>query len=428
MATEARRLAAATLVAIDRGQSALGELLARPEVEALEQRERDFLHELVLGSLRRRGAIDAALRPASSRPLAELTPEVLAALRLSAHEILHLRTARHAAVHEGVELVRALAARASGFANAVLRRVSESGPPAAPDRAAEPLAWLRQEGSLPDWLALRWARRLGPEAACRRASALLEPPPVFFRLHPRRDAAARLATLGVSYEDAGVPGALRLVSGRLQPAVAEGLVYVQDQGSQAVAQLALSHGRLLDACAAPGGKSLLLSDLCGAGAIVVALERAPRRLPSLAHLVRGWQASNVRVVRGDAGRPPFAAPFDAILLDAPCSGLGTLARNPDLRWRSRPGDPERQAQRQRRLLEALAPLVRPGGLLVYAVCSLEPEENEAVVEPFLAARADFALAALPEWAAAFADGPYLRTRPESQGGDGFFAARLRRQL
>jgi hypothetical protein len=167
---------------------------------------------------------------------------------------------------------------------------------------------------------------------------------------------ARLATLGVSYEEAGVPGALRLVSGRLHPAVAEGLIYVQDQGSQAVAQLAVTPGRLLDACAAPGGKSLLLSDLCGAGAIVVALERAPRRLPALAQLVRGWQASNVRVVRGDAGRPPFATPFDAILLDAPCSGLGTLARNPDLRWRS-PAIPSQAAPAPAR---SAAPWSAPG--------------------------------------------------------------------
>jgi len=428
VASPTRRLAATTLVAVDRGQRTLAELLARAEVEALEPRERDFLHELVLGSLRRRGAIDAALRPASTRPLAQLNPEVLAALRLSAHEILHLRTARHAAVHEGVELVRALAPRAAGFANAVLRRVSESGPPAAPDPAAEPLAWLCQEGSLPGWLAERWLLRLGPEAARRRAAALLEPPPVFFRLHPRRDAASRLAALGVVSEDAGVPGALRLVSGRLHPALSEGLVYVQDQGSQAVARLAAATGRLLDACAAPGGKSLLLSDLCASGSSVVALERARRRLPALVSLVRGWQASNVRVVRGDAGRPPFTSSFDAVLLDAPCSGLGTLARNPDLRWRTRPGDPERQAERQRRLLAALAPLVRPGGLLVYAVCSLEPEENAGVVEAFLAAHAEFTLAELPDWSAPFAEGAYLRTTPESHGGDGFFAARLRRQL
>jgi 16S rRNA (cytosine967-C5)-methyltransferase len=186
--------------------------------------------------------------------------------------------------------------------------------------------------------------------------------------------------------------------------------------------------RVLDACAAPGGKTAHLLEL--ADLDLLALDSDPARLARVQQTLDRLRlkAALVAADARETARWWDGRPFDAILLDAPCSGLGTLARNPDLRWRSRPGDPERQAQRQRRLLEALAPLVRPGGQLVYAVCSLEPEENEGVVEPFLAARADFAKAPLPGWAAPFADGPYLRTRPESHGGDGFFAASLRRQL
>jgi 16S rRNA (cytosine967-C5)-methyltransferase len=134
----------------------------------------------------------------------------------------------------------------------------------------------------------------------------------------------------------------------------------------------------------------------------------------------------VHAVGADALRPPFVAPFDTVLLDAPCSGLGTIGRHPDIRWRCGPGEPDRQARRQRLLLESLAPLVKAGGRLVYATCSSEPEENEQVVESFLAQHADFRTVALPGWAAAFADGPYARTRPETHGGDAFFAAVLAR--
>jgi 16S rRNA (cytosine967-C5)-methyltransferase len=134
----------------------------------------------------------------------------------------------------------------------------------------------------------------------------------------------------------------------------------------------------------------------------------------------------VQVVAADGLRPPFARPFDAVLLDAPCSGLGTLGRHPDIRWRCGPGEPERQSRRQRALLEAQAALVRPGGRLVYATCSVEPEENEQVVDPFLAAHAEFEVEGLPDWAERFRHGRFLRLEPAA-GGDAFFVARLRRR-
>jgi 16S rRNA (cytosine967-C5)-methyltransferase len=185
-------------------------------------------------------------------------------------------------------------------------------------------------------------------------------------------------------------------------------------------------GRILDACAAPGGKSTLLADL-GAEACVIAAELSPPRLATLAGLVARWGAANVHTVGADARRPPLRRPMDAVLLDAPCSGLGTLGRHPDIRWRVRAADLARQARRQRELLEGLAPLVVPGGTLVYATCSLEPEENDEVVDPFLEAHPEFTIAPRPGWADAFADGRFLRTRPERDGGDGFFAAPLVRR-
>jgi 16S rRNA (cytosine967-C5)-methyltransferase len=205
-----------------------------------------------------------------------------------------------------------------------------------------------------------------------------------------------------------------------------GVVTVQDAGSQLVALLAASDGLVLDACAAPGGKALLIADEGGPRTRVIAAEASLRRVQTLARLCSRWGAPNVSVVAADALRPPFRATFDSVLLDAPCSGLGTLARNPDVRWRVAPEDLARHAERQRRLLESLAPLVRPGGRLVYATCSLEPEENEGVVGPFLEAQAAFAAEALPAWARPFGAFPFVRIEPAG-GGDAFFAARLRRR-
>jgi 16S rRNA (cytosine967-C5)-methyltransferase len=160
---------------------------------------------------------------------------------------------------------------------------------------------------------------------------------------------------------------------------------------------------------------------------VIAAELSPPRLVTMAGLVARWGATNVDIVGADARRPPLNRPMEAVLLDAPCSGLGTLGRHPDIRWRARAADLGRHARRQRELLEGVAPMVAAGGTLVYATCSIEPEENEEVVGPFLEAHPEFTIAPRPGWADAFADGRFLRTRPESDGGDGFFAARLMRR-
>jgi 16S rRNA (cytosine967-C5)-methyltransferase len=282
-------------------------------------------------------------------------------------------------------------------------------------------------GSLPSWLAERWLARLGPAAAVARARAALEKPPHVFRFNPRRtDAAAQAEAAGLTWRPLDLPGAFQSESGPVSDLAECGVLYLQDVGSQMVARLAARPGRTLDACAAPGGKAMLLGDLATGGDLVVAAELSPSRLRTLRELVARWGSTNVAVVGADARRPPFHATFDTVLLDAPCSGLGTLARHPDIRWRIRAADLERQAERQRALLESQAPLVRPGGTLVYATCSGEPEENEQVVASFLQAHPEFTAAPPPDWAAAHADGPWLRTRPERDGGDAFTATRLER--
>ena len=394
----------------------LADRLARKDVAALDTRERAFLHELVLGTLRHRGALDHAIEKLSGRRIAELQPASLVAiLRLAAYQLLNLRVPDRAAVSEAVELAKDGAPRAGGLVNAVLRRLAREGAPPTPDAATDPLGWLTTTGSLPTWLAERWIAELGPAGAIARADVFLQPAPTHLRLNPRRpEAQERLAAAGVALEPLDVPGAFRARAAVPAELLADGSVYAQDAGSQRVAHLAAGGRRTLDACAAPGSKTTLLADLAPDGT-VIAMEFVAKRRRTLRELVARWGSPNVHVVGGDGLQPPFAAEFDRILLDAPCSGLGTLGRHPDIRWRVTPPDLERHATRQARLLAALATRVAPGGELVYSTCSLEPEENEGVVLPFLARHREFRR-----------DGGAWRTLPEETGGDGFFAAVLRR--
>jgi len=428
VATDSRRIALQVLLDVDGPGPTLADRLAGDDAEALDPRDRAFLHELVLGTLRRRGAIDAALAPLVSTGLDRLDPPVRAALRLGAHQVLHLRVPDRAAVSEAVESVRAHAPRATGLVNAVLRRLVREGAPPEPDADADPLAWLTRTGSLPGWLAERWLDRLGPARAVARARAFLAEPPAVFRMNPHRaDAEDRVREAGLDPEPLTVPDAWRARSGRPAELAAEGLLHLQDEGSQLVGRLAARPGgAILDACAAPGGKAMLIGDVVSEWGTVVAAERSLTRLRTMAALVGRWGATNVHLIGADALQPPFVTPFDTVLLDAPCTGLGTIARHPDIRWRLQPGDLQRHARRQGALLESLAPLVRAGGRLVYATCSSEPEENEEVVTAFLSRHPEFRPLPLPGWARVFADGPYARTSPEDHGGDAFFAAVLER--
>jgi 16S rRNA (cytosine967-C5)-methyltransferase len=423
MATLSRRLAFRILREVDDGRL-LGDALAATDVDALDPRDRAFVHELVLGTLRARGALDHALAPLLDRPLYRLDPAIRHVLRLGAYQILRMRVPARAAVSESVDLARETKSAGAALVNAVLRRLASEGPPPPIDPEADPLAWLTSEGSLPSWLARRWLKALGPARAVARARAFAAPPPTVLRLNPRiADARERVRAPGVALRPHAVPDAWE-AAGPVNDLARDGVVYVQDAGAQVVARLAAGPEMVLDACAAPGGKSLLLADLAPAGGRVVAAEVSLRRLQTLRQLVERWRADNVRVVAADARAAPFRTSFGAVLLDAPCSGLGTLGRNPDARWHR--VDLARHARRQRAMLEALAPLVRARGRLVYATCSLEPEENEQVVRPFLDAHHDFEPEALPAWAERFADGDFARTLPERDGGDGFFAAVLRR--
>jgi len=426
VASPARRAALAVLGRVERGRS-LAAVLDAAEARLADPRDRALLHELVLGCLRRRGWLDHVLERLSRRPFESLGPAVRGALRLGAYQLLFLRVPERAAVAESVDLAAEREPHARGFVNAILRRLQREGAPPEPDVEADPLAWLTTAGSLPAWLAERWLARLGPSTAVARARAALLAAPTFVRLNPRApEAALRLREAGVELAPAAVPGAWVATGPVLAPFAERGELYVQDEGSQLVAQLVAGPGLLLDACAAPGGKSLLLADAKGGEGRVVATEASRERLALMRRLASRWGAPRLGIVGADALRPPFATAFDAVLLDAPCSGLGTLSRNPDIRWRATPADLDRHRARQRALLASLSALVRPGGRLVYATCSLEPEETDDVVGPFLAERADFALDELPECARPFAEAGRVVLEPARRAGDGFFAARLRR--
>lgn len=417
MPSAARSLALRVLRDLEQGPDTLADRLAGEDIARLDPRERGFLHELVLGTLRQRGPIDHALQTLLDRPMARVDGDLLGVLRLAAHQILHLRVPARAAVAEAVDLARQAQPRGAGFVNAVLRRLVREGAPPCPDPASDPLGWLRSAGSLPEWLARRWLARLGPEAAIARARAALVLPAATFRLNPRRPGAfERAQQAGLEPEALDLPGAYVARAGRPADLHAEGVLYLQHEPAQVIAHLAAGRGKTLDACAAPGGKTTLMADLHrDAGDRVVAAEASRRRRETLGRLVARWGSPNVDVVGADGLRPPFRADcFAQVLLDAPCSGLGTLAHHPDLRWRVREADLPRHAARQSRLLRATAPLVRGGGRLVYSTCSTEPEENQAVVDAFVA-ETGFRLETLPAWAVAL-----------GTAGPGFFAAVLRR--
>lgn len=373
-----RVAAARALCDVDEGRAVDDALAAHAPAHPSE---RGMSWHLALGVLRRRASVDAALRAPLSRGVDGLDPAVRAALRIGAFEILHGGTAPHAAVDQGVEVARALGAgRASGLVNAVLRRVA-----AVPLSRAEALEH-------PSWLIARWDAAYGAEVTEAWCRANASRPPLC--VVARDDAgaladafaAAGHATRPATAAGVVVPGVLRLEDpgGRLEalPGYDAGAFWVQDAASVAVADLVPAQARtVLDACAAPGGKTLRLAsrgadvtsvDVSAARLARLVEARDRCRLPGPAH-AHDWTT----------GPHPALGLFDAVLVDAPCTGLGTVRRRPDIRWRRGPGDPADRAVTQGAILDGVAAHVRPGGHLVYAVCSAEPEEGPGVVDAFL---------------------------------------------
>lgn len=378
----ARGLAFDILRLVEGGGYAADLLAAR--ASGLPERDAALAETLVLGTLRYQGQLDWLIQHWGGRDPGRLDPEVRIALRLGIYQLRHLdRIPPHAAVHESVQLVKRAGKRsAAGLVNAVLRKVHRQPVPFA-DRATEL--------SHPAWLLERWERRYGAEAAEAIARANLRPPDTYVRLPqgcpPPQD---------LVLEPTDVPGCYRVRAGR-----PKGL-RIQDIGSQAIVPLLEPAPGLsfLDVCAAPGNKT------------AQALEAGMRAVACDLHLsrLRRMKDLGCPLVAADAAAGlPFRRRFDRILVDAPCSGTGTLARNPEIKWRLAPDRLAELHRLQVRLLREALKLLAPGGILVYATCSLEPEENEAVVEEVLGRPPDGT----------------LRRLPGRDPGDGFFAAVIR---
>ncbi len=378
-------------------------------VAGLDPRDRALAQRLSYGTIQRVRTLDHGIETLARRPVRKLDPPVRAALRLGAYQLAFSEVAAHAAVNESVELVRAAGlGRAVAFTNAVLRRLAlglreliDALPGGSPAEAA-------LLHSYPDWVAETWWRELGREEALALMRAQNEPPETVVRRNPRKPGEVEGAP------DPEIPNALHVRRVDEEP-LGAGLIWPQSLGSQLAGLCVASHEgeRVLDLCAAPGGKA---TQVAGE---VTAVEKHAGRARQLEENCVRLGATNVHVVCADALElPPELRDFDRALVDAPCSGLGVLASRPDLRWRGKPL-PELQLA----LLRAAAERVRPGGAIVYSVCTINAEENETIVDAL-------GLAAEPlgqEWPRfAHPRRPeFLLTLPHRHGTSGFFIARLR---
>jgi 16S rRNA (cytosine967-C5)-methyltransferase len=441
----ARVAAFRVLREVARGEAQPAAVLAREHRALRDPRDRALATEIVTGTLRWQRALDAAIAGAAARPTGELDAGILLILRLSLYQLLHLdRVPASAVVDDAVSLTRSAGqARATGFVNGVLRTLSRQrerlGLPPRPGADAPRQAVLEYLGitqSHPDWLVARWLDRYGFEQAAAWTEFNNTTPPLTLRANRlviSRDV-LRQQLLEESELDTSpgryAPDALIVHGGRLPDAL--GRFTIQDEASQLVPLLlgARPGDRVLDLCASPGGKATALAaDLDGRG-LVVACDARPRRMRLLDAAVRESRAANIRLVQvGSREEVPFAPVFDRVIVDAPCSGLGTVRRDPDIRWRRAETDLAGFAAYQETLLDRAARAVAPGGRLVYATCSSEPEENEAIVNAFLAAHPGFHLLdareADPARLAAVTDvRGMLRTLPFAHGLEAFFGAAL----
>ena len=441
-----RRAAYEILLRVDEGAFAdlvLDTVLQRSR---LDGRDRGFVTELVYGILRLRGRLDFALEQFCKQPLKKLQPEVLRLLRLGTYQLLQLdRVPAHAAVSSTVELARELQLpQATGFINGVLRAL---------ERGRDNIDWpppenirryLQHVCSMPVWLTKEVMRLLTNTEARAFGEALALAAPHTLRVNTLKVDRQQLLT---AMENAGhqvrvchyAPEGViveKRGEGRL-PGNAAGHYQVQDEASMLIAHLldVRPGQRVLDCCAAPGGKTTHIAALAKNRVDIVALEKHPQRLELIEQGVTRLGCENIRAQQWDLTEPPHfleEQSFDRILLDAPCSGLGVLRRNPESRWSKSAVNIRELAELQRELLFQAAPLLKPGGKLLYSLCSFSQLETEGVVEQFLEAHPRFVLEDLrasspAEWGPLFTEQGTLRSYPHQHDGmDAFFAACFRR--
>jgi 16S rRNA (cytosine967-C5)-methyltransferase len=432
-------------------QDAYADRALQAEAEGLDTRDRALAMRLAYGAVQRKGTLDHLIELFAERSPRRLDAPVLAALRLGLYELSYLRGAPdHAVVADTVELAKEHARAGHGLVNAVLRRAGREGRGVLEGLDEKTPAQAAIKHSHPLWISQLWWQELGehdaralmafdnePGEVALRANTLVTDAPTLARElaagDPRSDVPA-----ASTHADPHIPEALVLEDAldvRASRAWREGACIAQSRAAMLVAHILapLPGERVLDLCAAPGGKSTHLAALMDGSGEVLAVERDRRRAGALARTAQRLRAENVRVELGDAARPrPEGAVFDRVLVDPPCSGLGTLQARPDLRWRMTPARLAELERAQGEILRASASAVRPGGVLVYSTCTLSPTENERRIAAFLAEHPEFALddlraepvargrtsARMPE---------AVLTLPHRDRTAGFFIARLRRE-
>ncbi|MBK5289884.1 MAG: 16S rRNA (cytosine(967)-C(5))-methyltransferase RsmB [Acidimicrobiia bacterium] len=428
-----RTLAIRALVRIEDGAYANVVLPALLRASDLPARDRAQVTEWVYGTVRMQRALDYQLGPCLDRPLAKLDPPVRAGLRLGAYQLTH-GIAAHAAVGETVAAMGKVSPRAKGFVNAVLRKFSRSGPPWSLP-TGEDVESIATRASMPNWIVDRLVADLGAVDTAAALAAVNEPGVVTLRVNRQRATPDAVEQELVEAGIAVVRGALLaddlLVTGtgdiRALPAVRDGRATPQDQASHAVAQLvgAQPGERILEVGAAPGGKTSALAEAMGDDGLVVGLDRNVARTRMVGEGADRLGLNSVTPIVADGMELPFrGGSFDRVLVDAPCSGLGVLRRRPEARWRLEPATIDQLARIQPLLLEAASRVVRPGGVLVYSVCTLTRAETVAVDE--------WAVTALPGWeslpppSAPWAPvGRGARLLPSAAGTDGMYILSLR---
>jgi len=437
----ARTAAFDILLRVEQEDAYAGELLHSGRLESLSVADRALATELVMGTLRWRSRLDEAIAAASDRPLNKLDAEVLTALRLAVYQLRHLsRVPAHALINDSVELVkRARKRSAAALVNAVLRKLAARGGEVSDDSSQRKAAWLARELAHPPWLVERWVAAFGFERAGLICRYDQQRPNLALRFdNPQVE--EELCSEGIELSPGALLAGARIVTGgdiARSRARHEGRVFIQDEASQLVAALVGAGSRLLDCCAAPGGKTAALAAR-NPTAEIIAAELHAHRADLLRQRVR---APNVEVIQADVLNLPASRGFDRVLADVPCSGTGTLARNPEIKWRLKPEDLADLHSRQVAILRAALRQLAPGGRAVYSTCSLEREENEAVVEEVLQEEAQYQVRdCREEMETLRASGElvwkdldsllsekFLRTLPGVHPCDGFFAAIFERQ-
>jgi 16S rRNA (cytosine967-C5)-methyltransferase len=446
MISPARVAAYEILLAISSGSADLPTAIASARGGLHDERDRSLSADIATGVQRNRAALDHLITAVSKRAPDRLDAEVVAILRMSGYQLLHhSRVPASAVVDDAVNLVRRAGKRsATGFVNAVLRSISRQRkalplprrPDDPRDRAAA-LDYFSITLSHPRWLVARWYDRMGFEATEAWLTFNNAPAPLTLRANPLRlprgELAGRLAAEGVVVHPARfAPDGFIVDEGHplAGAGAADGWFIAQDEASQLVPLLAGPEpgASVLDACASPGGKTTALAAAMRNSGLLVACDVRNRRMALLRRTVEASGATHVRLVQADLLMPlPFIRPFDCVLVDAPCSGLGILRRDPDIRWRRHESDLPLLASAQLRMLNQAADAVAPGGRLIYATCSSEPEENEAVADAFVAGASQFraidARQAAPDLPRPVIDERgHLRTSPHAHSLEAFFGA------